>query len=418
MAYQWKAGFSASQLTISTWVKVDQSALDDAVANGDSSWGVAIGKIPMLTLGRTKDQGSANQTQHVQDEFPVSIGSRLISDGVGQPYAVGSLTGVPPGPGSQGASITGAPYYVTGGAYDVNSHQITGLVPFPSGISGTTDVVDSFTNETLASVTWDFSGILSNGHSPNGLNWKSNSYSGTLTYSYDITLDQATIAIAPSSLFLRSGQVAFLAAENAVQRISPSQNFWEFDDSASAFVTDTSWNHVYFTLDLSDQSAVNWAMVVNFADKTVYSDNLSGLSSPGIPAIGGEQFGISITPQESDLHFSVGLNANIRYAYTQIWFDRFIEPTPTNLANFATIKGSTLVPPTDIFAAQKTFGGSDIYAYRDKNANVSYQTGFTVVGSAPADYTPGPGQSATGLTLQDLPARWQLPGRDISRAVR
>ncbi len=398
MTYLNKTGLSGvSQLTISTWVKVDQSALDDAFANGNPSWGGSRNKIPILTFGTTKLGGTMGGTGHVEGDF---VGLLISTKSAGgnniQIFASGG-----------GPAWTGAvPYLANGGTWDGSVHPVTRLEPNPSGMSGTTLVRDSVTGDTLATLDWDFSGISVQGHSPISASWgNTNPFSGGLFYSYDITFDTPTIALSPSALYLDSGNgVNFLAAEDTNQRESPTQNFWTFSEFTNAFVTDVSWNYIFFTVDLSDSSAVNWAMVVNFADTSVHTDSFTFPSNPGLHSIGGEQFGIPITPQEANPdpnngHFSVGLNAKMRFAYTQIWFNQYIESTDVNLANFAVIKGSVLVPPTNIMAAQNAFGPSDIYAYRDKNKGVQYQTGFTVVGAAPADYTPGPGQSATGQQL-------------------
>jgi len=58
------------------------------------------------------------------------------------------------------------------------------------------------------------------------------------------------------------------------------------------------------------------------------------------------------------------------YAYTQVWFNKFIDPTvPSNLAKFFTIQGNTIRPPNNVLAAQQTFGASDIFLSRQENGN-------------------------------------------------
>ncbi len=383
MAYMSRGGRNGvAQLTISTWLKVDQSALDDAFNNGNPVWGQARSRFPILTLGTSKDGGTAGGTGHVESYISVAVG--------GEDMLTAIVNGGSPSPG-----FSGGPYTQTGAGG--NDPLGTSFDNTP-GISGTLTKLDHNGN-VIGTLSWDFSGILYLGHPPSGIvnNNPFNQLKWSLHYSFDVTYDTSTIALAPSALYLDSANaVNFLAAEDAPQRQAPFQNFWTFSEFTNAFVTDTSWNHVYFAGDLSDSSAVNWTMIVNFADKTVYTDSFTFPPDPGLHSIGGEQLGFPITPQEVAKHFSIGLNPNIRYAYTQIWFSQYIEPTDANLAKFAVISGSSLIPPTDKFAASNAFGSPDIYAYRDKNANVQFQNGFSVSGSAPIDYTPGPGQSATG----------------------
>ncbi len=110
------------------------------------------------------------------------------------------------------------------------------------------------------------------------------------------------------------------------------------------------------------------------------------------------------------------------FAYTQVWFNQFIDPTGTttgvpNLDFFRTVVSGGIIPPVDVFAAQTAFGTSDIFFYRNKVVNTKGQTTtdvkyttnqgtggpFSVIGTPPADYTPGPGQAGTpGLTLGDV----------------
>ncbi len=94
-------------------------------------------------------------------------------------------------------------------------------------------------------------------------------------------------------------------------------------------------------------------------------------------------------------------NKQVRFAYTQAWFGNYIDPNPTNLSKFFTIVPGGIRPPNNVLAAQQYFGPSDIYFYRDKTLGIKYQDNhgiagpFSVVGTAPADYTPGPGQAGT-----------------------
>ncbi len=114
----------------------------------------------------------------------------------------------------------------------------------------------------------------------------------------------------------------------------------------------------------------------------------------------------------------------VELAYVQCFTGVSLDTSnPSNIARFATPVSGGIVP-TNQFPASVP-GGTCIWAFkRDKLKNINFQNNmgndgtFSVVGSM-IDYTPGPGQAGTpGLMLQDLPARWDLPGRDISRAVR
>jgi hypothetical protein len=73
-----------------------------------------------------------------------------------------------------------------------------------------------------------------------------------------------------------------------------------------------------------------------------------------------------------------------------------VPPIPENLAKFYQVKNGLIVPPDDIMAAQKAFGPSDIFLARDSTSGIKYEDNqgtagpFTVVGTNPQDFFPGP----------------------------
>ena len=69
---------------------------------------------------------------------------------------------------------------------------------------------------------------------------------------------------------------------------------------------------------------------------------------------------------------------------------------PTNLANFFTMRNSTLFPVINTFAAVKAYGTPAIFCVEDNVSGIKFQDNqgdggsFTVIGTAPQGYGPGP----------------------------
>ncbi len=88
-------------------------------------------------------------------------------------------------------------------------------------------------------------------------------------------------------------------------------------------------------------------------------------------------------------------NVKLAYAYTQAWFDRALDISdPVVVSKFLTANGK---PPANPFTASNFFGRPAIHFYRDKKKRVEFKTNngtagsFTLVGSSPVDFSPGPG---------------------------
>lgn len=126
------------------------------------------------------------------------------------------------------------------------------------------------------------------------------------------------------------------------------------------------------------------------------------------------QVGFPVIPQEVGRWGATGKNQEVSYAYTHIYFDKYIEPTSRNLQCFywrsKNSKYNFVVPPPDKTAAIKKFGKPEVWCYRDENNNIRFEnnqgTGgkFKIVGeptsppeypgpSAIRDFQPGPGQT-------------------------
>jgi hypothetical protein len=139
--------------------------------------------------------------------------------------------------------------------------------------------------------------------------------------------------------------------------------------------------------------------------------------------LNGGQVGFPIIPQEIGRYKVTGPNAEIEYSATQIWFDQAIEATEDNLKKFFRRTKAPgfngVVPPLDKEAAQKAFGTSDIWCYRDKGEDIKFQDNqgsggdFTVVGGSekdftgvehpqPTDFKPGPGQTQQKTSTGDF----------------
>lgn len=154
-----------------------------------------------------------------------------------------------------------------------------------------------------------------------------------------------------------------------------------------------------------------------FMDKTGFAMELTpGKIEQVAPGTQPGQIGFPVISQEINRWSATGPNADICYAYTHIWLDKYIEPTEKNLlAFFARSKNEKynfVVPPSDKKAAVKQFGMPNIWCYRDKNNRIRFEDNqgtagkFTVVGpeasppeeypppSAIRDFRPGPGQTA------------------------
>lgn len=401
MAYLHKGGTNISKLTFSAWIKTSAAEIAAAFSAGSASWGAARRRLPLFTLGTTRDGGTSGETAHVDAEWPVYI------------------TGDAPGPlmvaSNNVAGITLPSYitsYVTSTGYTVPAGGgFIFMEPNPSGMSGSTKLFfysgSTLQITELATLCWDFSGVKYLGRSPASITWgPSNPFSGALSYSFDVTNSTNTVAISPTVIYIDSDgpspSIRLAEYLGGDSRNSPNQRFLSFDEFGGGTFVD-GWNHLFVTVDLTDQSSVKAALVLNNGNKTVQTSNAAGIfgaASP-LPAIGGEQMGFGTTPQESAAsgHFSSGVNPRSRFAYVQVWLNQYIEPTDANLEKFFRIVdedgASVLKPPLDRDAAQTEFGKSDIYFYRDRNAKHEFiSTGWTKSGTSPKDHFPGPGQRA------------------------
>lgn len=404
MTYYHKSGKVTDKITISVWVFVTQTELDDAFAAGSFSWGSVRSRIPIFTLGSTIDTQIGYHTGHVFGEIPTQIGDRGTGGDGGELFAK-TLEGDPP------------KYEVTASfTYPGNGFLTYSDAPVNGQFAGTTDLIHTgFPSQgVLASLSWDFSNVLFDAFDdsapPISITWGggANPFAGVLGYSFDVQIPHDLVAISPTVLVINDGFVEFHLAEyiSRASREFPTQRFWEFDEWIGTQLTMGKWNHVFATLDLSNQASVKAAVVVNNADRTVQTANLSGVFGIANPMqfIGGEQVGLPITPQEDSLHFSCGKNSGIRFAFLQAWLGKYIEPTEENLSKFLAEYDNKLYPVGGQIASD-AFGAPDIWLERDNLSGVEFEDNmgtageFTVVGTAPVDFSPGPEDEP----LEDVP---------------
>lgn len=253
----------------------------------------------------------------------------------------------------------------------------------------------------------------------------------------------------PSALYLDGGTVVFLLTGKwpeqttmSDQEIVPTLKF-----AGGQFILD-SWNHIFFTCDLTKMlltggqddptkrewvdtlagkqevsvplsppdmaTPPEWAMLVNGKRVTSTADNPNPTPQLTVyPSNGGHwsstpnfkmalaQVGMPNIQQEVGRYKVTGPNADIEYAYTHIWLNKYINPTKENLSKFywpsKNPKYNNVIPPPDKKAAVKAFGKPDVWLYRDKANNVKFENlgtlgKFTLTGTAPKDFRPGPGQ--------------------------
>lgn len=259
----------------------------------------------------------------------------------------------------------------------------------------------------------------------------------------NVTYGQPAI---PSTLWYESNSVKFLLTakwpeENTTvdAEMVPTLEF-----TAGGFKVD-SWNHIFFTVDMTTmvlkggqdkKDLLEWvetlagralvrvglappyvetppkfAMWVNgkpsttapVPQLTVYpSKGGHWAATPTFKmSLEGGQIGFPIIEQEKGRWKTTGPNQNIKYAYTHIYLDKYIEPTTKNLNKFfwksKNPKFNNVIPPPDKKAAVKEFGKPDVWFYRDKMGGVEWKnlgTGgsFLNAGTKPKDFRPGPGQ--------------------------
>jgi len=94
------------------------------------------------------------------------------------------------------------------------------------------------------------------------------------------------------------------------------------------------------------------------------------------------QIGFPIISQEIGRWGVTGINAKIAYAYTHIYFDKYIEPTEKNLQAFFVRRerptsdpdsSSLDIAPPAKDAAVKQFGNPDVWCYRSKGGGVRFE---------------------------------------------
>jgi len=111
------------------------------------------------------------------------------------------------------------------------------------------------------------------------------------------------------------------------------------------------------------------------------------------------QLGLSDGQSAPNINISGVPQPEIELALVQVWFGQAIDPTVGNLTNFWRIDSTVSPPkiyPVGGVVAAKAFGTPDIWLERDNVSGVFFEENqgtagnFTVVGTAPPDYTPGP----------------------------
>ena len=205
-----------------------------------------------------------------------------------------------------------------------------------------------------------------------------------------------------------------------------------------------SWNHIFLTVDLTEMELSGgrknlldmWDKGINVRPpvmgrppKSAFIVNGQKSKAEPIPSfqvymhnpfvMAGGAFGLPLIPQDVGRCKVTGRNQKIRYHNTMVWFDKYIEPTKENMANFywkSKNKDFNLVrPPPSQKDASKAFGKPHIWLYRDKDdqgdapkdaylqaegdkdgikfeKNHGTAGSFTFDGTKPKDYRPGPGQ--------------------------
>ena len=153
-----------------------------------------------------------------------------------------------------------------------------------------------------------------------------------------------------------------------------------------------------------------------FMDKANFAMSFHGkIVDQAVPGQQPQQIGFPVISQEIGRWSATGSPADICYAYTHIYIDKYIEPTPKNLQCFfwrsKNPKYNHVVPPPDKRATIKQFGMPDVWLNRDENNGIRFEKNqnkdgpqFRVIGpeasppeefpppSAIRDFRPGPGQ--------------------------
>ncbi len=287
----------------------------------------------------------------------------------------------------------------------------------------------------------------------------------------------------PSTLFYEGETIKFLLTGRWPEKTTPQDDeiVPTLTFSAGGFKVD-SWNHIFLTVDLTTMvisggqddpekliwidtivgpqlvpeglripemvTPPKWAMYVNgkaatkgtdlnpnpVAQLTVYPSKNGHWKSEKTfkMALKDGQIGLPLIPEEIGRYKTTGPNQKIEYAYTHIWFDKYIEPTKANLSKFFWKSKNKdynfVIPPPNKKAARKAFGKPDVWLYRDKAGGVEWKNlgtagTFKIVGKPktvtdkdetgaeikkevkpPFDYRPGPGQPKRKKTTTTVTA--------------
>jgi hypothetical protein len=190
-----------------------------------------------------------------------------------------------------------------------------------------------------------------------------------------------------------------------------------------SFITAKKWHHIFVNWDGSE---AGWSIVVDGED--ISDHGKDGVHSIGswqsgdgadVMAVKDAHVGLPIVPDCDGIFCNnvagwgpwnrpYGPSAEVEYSKVEVWFDKFIAAPRSDDNRFfqRVYRGDkqTIVPPKDRFAAQKGYGKSDLFFYRDGRSGHKFEkntgTGgsFELVGDPPTDYFPGPGQGSARST--------------------
>lgn len=416
MAYMYKAGVSEadpSKITLSIWVGMTSAAI---AAAGSSL-------VPIFEFGTSTDPLTLTSTGRVEIDgmevsFTWSYGN--FTSGYDVAFVVNCTidnVSVTPGNVPAGASNPGSDHF-DGGFYpsaDISSTVLHGfMVDNVAGSPGPTSRTLGVDLGSPSGYTWSGIPLTASltGFSTGGGGFGDFFNSATWTYSFsgggapagfvDFDEDSSTPGALPSSLLLdpSSGSLIFKSC-SPIQTATgdPRGSYTKhstFETSNSVFLPDV-WNHIFMNLDLSGGYPFSCSMLVNKADALLsVSDDMDeltfGRNGPYQMALSGKQIGIPIIPADFTRQNASGPNRKVNLSEVQCWMGQAI--STANIGMFIDGENKPVDPATPAAA----FGTQSVLLRRDKKKNFNFSDNkgtlgsFTVVGTAPKDFTPGPGE--------------------------
>jgi hypothetical protein len=146
-----------------------------------------------------------------------------------------------------------------------------------------------------------------------------------------------------------------------------------------------------FSVALDDTMISGTSSASSPANTAIYDATRTsdGLYIQGFP------MGIPVT--EDQQQYPLQFTETIIFHECQIWFNKYVDwSSSTNRSKVMIFQDGRVRPPADVRAAQDAFGSSDIWFLRDGPSGIKYENNqgtagpFTVVGTNPQDFSPGP----------------------------